>query len=343
MTRIRFPEVRGLSAYDAAALGIEGQGGKVSKAVAAGVRGVAITGEQNAPALEITEIFPYQSYFDDTLKERAILASPPNESIIPSTFREINLSGYAVGLLPSSETPIAIRFKTGAQQGASATFRLKPGQVLRPHGRPNGKESSGQFSGIEWGLPGGWLGGGSANMILFRTADATTSWIDHAEVAFYRTRMQILAPADVPAGAAARKNWPGRFPWAQAIFGASGLNQRGRAALALQPTRTLLRLQETTVADATDVRVMFIGADVLAQDGQVPPQLDLNDVGFFDMTWGTFAPPAGAAGAALLAKPTQILTGQIERLSCNNGSLVMMALGPELEGSFVDLVRYGKL
>jgi hypothetical protein len=338
---MRIPAVRGLSSYEMSALGIEAQGPVASRATDSGVRGVPITGEQNAPALEVTEIFDYQSYFDDTLLEAAILPAAPNEPIIQSTLKQINLSGYAVGLHPSSETPVAVRLKTGAQQGASPVFRLKPGQVLRPHGRPNGKESSGQFSGVEWGLPAGWLGGGAANLIIFRTADAVTTWVDHAEVAFYRTRMTILAPANVPTGANSRKNWPGRFPWAHAKFGTTGLNQRGRAALSLQPTRTLFRLRKTTVAAATDVRVMFVGADVLAQDGN--GDIDLTDVGFFDMTWGTFAPPAGAAGVALAAQPTQILTGQVERISCNNGALVMMALGAELEGSFVDVVRYGKL
>lgn len=340
MTKI----IRGLSAYEQAALGIETQGRPASQAVSSGVRGVPITGEQNAPALEITEIFPYQSYFDDALGAAAILPAPPNEGIIPSTFKEVNLSGYAVGLHPSSETPIAVRFKTGAQQGASPIFRLKPGEVLRPHGRPNGDASSGQFSGIEWGLPAGWLGGGAANLILFRTADAHVNWIDHAEVAFYRTRMPIVAPANVPAAAVAAKNWPGRFPWAFAKFGTTNLNQRGRAALSLQPTRTLLRLREVSLANPTDVRVMFFGADVLAQDGTVPtPVVDLTDVGFFDMTWGSFSQPAGSAGLSLLAMPTQMLTGQIERISCNVGGIVMMALAADLEGSFVDLVRYGKL
>ena len=334
--------VRGLSGFEAAALGIETEGAVSSKSVLSGIKGVPITGEQNAPALEVTEIFPYQSYFDDTLLEKAILAQPPNEGIVPSTLGKIDLSGYAVGLHPSSETPVAVRFKTGAQQGASPVFRLKPGEVLRPHGRPGGPESSGQFSGIEWGLPQGWLGGGAANLILFRTADANVCWGDCNEIAFYRTRMAILQPAAVPVGSLAPKNWPGRFPWAFAQFGSSALNQRGRAALSLHPTRTLLRLRATSLAAPADVRILFFGADVLAQNGAVPPVTSLTDVGFMDMTWGSFA--AFGVGLGLTAQPTQMLTGQLERISCNVGGIVMMDIsGGALNGLFCDVVRFGRL
>jgi len=336
--------IRSLSSFEAAALGIETESPRAGKAVAAGVRGVSITGEQNAPALEVTEIFPYQSYFDDTLLERALLPQAPNEGIVDSEnitpFKKIDLSGYAVGLHPSSETPVAIRFKTGAQQGASPIFRLKPGEVLRPHGRPQGAGASGQFSGIEWGIPQGWLGGGAANLVVFRTADAHVSWVDHAEVAFYRTRMPIYDPAAVPAAIAAAKNWPGRFPWAFAAAGTDSLNQRGRAALSLHPTRTLMRLRMTALDPAASMRVMFFGADVLAQG--LTGTTNLADVGFIDVTWGSFL--AVGAGLAVAAQPLQMLTGELERLSCNLGGIVLMDLsGGALTDEFVDFVRYGRL
>jgi hypothetical protein len=335
--------IRALSSFEAAALGIETESNRSSKAISSGVRGVAITGEQNAPALEVTEIFPYQSYFDDVLLERALLPQAPNEGIVDAIFtqfKKIDLSGYAVGLHPSSETPVAIRFKTGAQQGASPIFRLKPGEVLRPHGRPQGAGASGQFSGVEWGIPQGWLGGGAANLVLFRTADASVHWNDWAEVAFYRTRMPIYAPDDVPAAPLAAKNWPGRFPWAFAAAGADNLNQRGRAALSLHPTRTLMRLRATSLDDPADMRVMFFGADVLAQG--LTGATDLADVGFIDTTWGSFS--AVGAGLAVAAQPLQMLTGELERLSCNLGGIVLMDLsGGDLAGKFVDFVRYGRL
>ncbi len=338
-----FPAVRGLSAYEASALGIETESPRASRSVMSGVKGVPITGEQNAPALETTEIFPYQSYFDDALLEKAIFPQPANAGIVPTTLKQLDLSGYAVGLHPSSETPVAIRFKTGAQQGASPVFRLKPGQVLRPHGRPHGKESSGQFSGLEWGLPQGWLGGGAATLVLFRTADATVHWNDHNEVAFYRTRLPVFAPAAVPTDVTAAKNWPGRFPWAFAQFGTTGLNQRGRAALSLQPTRTLIRLREVALLAPASMRVLFFGADVLAQGGPPLATTTLTDVGFIDVTWGGPYSAGAGVGLALTAMPLQMLTGEFERLSCNLGGIALMALDAEIEGSFVDVVRYGRL
>ena len=313
----------------------------------AGVRGHAGTGDSNSPAVEQPTVFAYQSYFDDTLLETAIMNAPPNEPIIPSTLKKLDLSGYAVALHPASETPVAVRFKTGSSQGGSQTYRLKPGELRRPAGKP-GHEPA-QFSGLEWGLPAGWLGGGAANLIVFRTADAGVEWgSDFSEVIYHRTRVKILAVGEVPA-ALQNFNWPSRFPWPLAQQGIAGtttpLSQRGQPALSLQPTRTLMRLRMDTLAAPADMRIMFVGSDPFAANnaGAGLGSIDLLDVAATDITWGTWSQLAIAAGLEAQYQ-TKMLTGEAERIACNAGGVIFVdASGGTLADQYVDVIRYGRL
>lgn len=349
--------IRPLSQFEAAARGASTMAPQASKALKAGIKGFSQAGEADAPAFEVSNVFSYQSYFDSTLLETAILRQPPNETIVPSTrSKPIQVGGYAIGLLPSSETPVAITLDTGAQQGASPTYHLKPGEMLRPHGRPKGIGHPGQFSGFRWGLPFGWLGGGSATLIVFRTADAVVNWQDHNEVAFHRIRLPIFDPTLLPA--TPNPNWPERFPWPYAQFGAASLTQRGQPNLALHPTRTLMRLTLAapgTLAAPSTMRVFFRGADVLAAIPNASftgTTLDDTDVAFTDYTWGSYTALAGAPAPYSVASETDILTGQLERIACNGGltasstitgAVVLGAIDAALIGSFCDFVRYGRL
>jgi len=304
----------------------------------AGVRGLAISGTSDAPAVEIAEKYVFQSYLDDTLGAAAILRQPPNEQIVPSTLKPYDLSGYAIGLHPASETPVAIRFRGGQQQGGGAVHRLKPGQVIRPFGSDAGP---GRFSGFEMGLPFGWLGGGSATIIVFRTSDSTVDWIDRCEIPFHRVRVPVLQPAAVPAAAALAFNWPTRFPWPKAISGANAFPQKGVPALAVTPTQTILRLRVASLAAAATMRAYFVGADVFAEgtDGLV----DLTDVAAGDLVWGSWASVASANFATQYQ--TQSVFGEFPRLGANNGAVMFVdASGAAaLDGLFVDVIRYGVL
>lgn len=330
--------IQPLSQFDAAALGVETTSPSGSAQLRAGIRGRSIVGDVNAPAVQISGFFSYQSYFDDTLLQRAILSQAPNEPIVASTLTQLNVNGYGLGLHPSSETPVAVRFFAGGQQGASSTYTLKPGQVIRPQGK--GLEP-GQFSGFEWGLPFGWLGGGNATIIVLRTADAKTDWLDRSEIIFHRARFPIYAPADVPASTALPYNWPTRFPWEQAVQGANAFSQRGTSQLATSPTRVALMLRLATLANPATMRIYFVGTDCFAMDSTgvvdlaaVPPGVDV--------VWGTWASVASANYASQYQ--VQMLTGEIERFGANNGAALFVANGSaDLEDEFVDVVRYGKL
>lgn len=327
--------IRPLSAYDAAALGVATRAEHAAKAVQRGIKGQTSIGDVNAPAVEITETFTFQSYFDSTLLETAILPQPQNEPIIPSTLSDpAQISGYGIALHPSSEAPIACSFDTGAQQGRSMTYKLSPGQVLRPFGRPDGLGVPGSFSGFRFGLPFGWLGGGNVKIIILRTPDAHVYWNGFPEIIFQRQRMEIIDPAAFPG--TIPLNWPKRFPWVNAI-GATGLRQSGTGDLAVTPTRTSLSLRVATLANPVDVRLAFMGTQDFGQlsDGSI----DTSDGRFVDMTWGSYT----QAGPALY--PTQVLTGESALFGADDGGLVMLDLsaGGDLVGEFVDVVRYGRL
>jgi len=307
-----------------------------AEAAAMGVRGITSSGNSDAPAVEISYQFITQSYFDSTLLEKAILPQAPNEQIVSSTKQQTGQAGYALGLHPSSQTPIAVQFKSGQQQGSSAVFRLKPGEVIRPFGEPGGQP--GRFSGFEWGLPFGWLGGGSVSLILFRTADAKVDWLDRSEIVFHRTRMAIIAPAAVPASTALRFNWPTRFPWPKALQGANSMTQKGAPALAVTPTRTVMSLRGDLAAAAT-MRMYFIGSDEFAEasDGTI----GLVDALGYDVTWGTWASVASANYAT--QNQFQFMGPEVFRIGANQGSVILVDKGATLAGKFVDVVRYGVL
>lgn len=323
------------------------------RAVRQQVKGVPITGEISAPAYEVSDVFSYQSYFDDNLQERALFRQNPNEPIVKSTLSEqIQVAGYGIALHPSSETPVAVQFDTGAQQGKSQTYRLKPGELIRPEGK---EFENGQFSGFRWGLPFGWLGGGSATLVVLRATDCRVEWAsDFNEVVYHRIRLPIQDPAGLPVVGGAYSgplNWPQRFPWPLAMFGTDSLTQRGQPALSIAPTRTALslRLAALTLDPAPNdgvMRMYWVGADVWAQTGpnaQGVGTISLADVRATDQIWGTWAQQAGAAAPFNSAFQTMLLTGEAERYAANAGALVLASLDSRLEGSFVDIVRWGHL
>lgn len=292
----------------------------------------------SSPAQQLSKLFAYQSYFDSTLLERAILTQTRNEPIVASTAAEEQIPGYAIGLHPSSQTPVAIQFKIGAQKSSSQAIILKPGQVVRPYGLPKGV-SDGSFSGFVWGLPFGWLGGGQATILVFQTPDADVAWPGDSEVIFHRQRMQILAQAALPA--AAPKNWPLRFPWLQAIRGTDSVSQQGDALISVaRPTRVIMRLRVSTLAAAATMRIIFHETNDfdLDEDGAVIA----NQVGFIDQTWDLFA-SAGAAGNLATQYPYIEIDDIISRLAADNGGIQLMAMDAALNSLYVDVVRYGRL
>lgn len=291
----------------------------------------------SGPAQEIPKVFPYQSYFDDTLLSKALLAQTMNQPIVPSTLTEQQVSGYAIGLHPSSETPVAVSFKIGGQRTSSAPLILKPGQIMRPHGKPDGAKVSGNFSGFQWGLPFGWLGGGLARLVVFQSPDAHAYWTGNPEVVFHRQRMQILAPAGV---SSVPYNWPARFPWTQALQGSSSVPQKGAPGIVIQPSRVMLRLRLNTLAAPQTMRFII----------QNTQTFDLNSAGvvtadssFVEMVWPSYV-ATGSTGA--LANPycVQEAPSELLSLGADDGGIQLVDMSAStLTNAYVDVVRYGRL
>jgi len=295
--------------------------------------------DTDSPGVAMTQLFPFQSYFDDALLEKAILPQAQNEPIVGTTLLKANVGGYAVGLHPSSQTPVAVQMIVGGQGASPQAVILKPGQIYRPHGRTN--DRPGHFSGFNWGLPFGWLGGGMATLYVFPSADADVAWPGDSEVIFHRQRMRVVAPAALPA--AALKNWPLRFPWTQALRGATSISQKGAAIVSIsRPTRVLMSLRMAALANPADMRMII----------QASNDLDLNSAGapvltgprFDTYTWGTYA-ANGGAGDLALNYPVIEYNGPLFRLAADDGGvcLVDMSAGAEITEEYVDVVRYGRL
>lgn len=300
------------------------------------IQEVPIIPGSNSPGVMVTDIFAFQSYFDSTLLQQAILEQLTNDPIVASTKRRVGIGGYALGLHPSSQTPVAVVLEVGGSAASQQAIVLKPGQIYRPHGKPT--EKAGHFSAFTWGLPFGWLGGGHANLYVFPSPDADVAWPGNPEVIFHRQRMQIIAPAALPT--AAPKNWPMRFPWGLATQGTNAVQQYGKPVIAVEPTRVIMSLRLASLATADTMRILF------HEDND----FDLDSTGaviagntrFVDTVWGTYT----AHGGANLTPnyPLMELESLVARISADDGGmqLVDMSAGT-LTNAYVDVTRYGRL
>ncbi len=341
MTRA-FKNLSGLSGFEQAALGDS------ESAEANDLINKALIPETSAPVQVISKVFTFQSYFDSTLLSKALLAQPQGQAIVPSTMAPVQMPGYAVGLAPSSQTPVAVQFQTGGQSGNSQAMILTPGQIVRPHGMRSGGRS-GSFSGFNWGLPYGWLGGGHASLVVFSTPDASINWAGgNSEVIFHRARYPIKQPSDLTGAGSfnnAPKNWPMRFPWSQALKGSNSVSQQGKASLSVvDPTRTLLVLRGlTTLATAASMRIAMQATNEVGLDSAGDVSLTTLPL-FEDVTWPTWT-SFGTSGNMATQVPAIMYTGILARVAADDGGVVFIDLSgtAALTGLFVDVVRYGRL
>lgn len=297
--------------------------------------------DTDSPGVAISRLFVYQSYLDSTLLEKALLTQSPNEPIVGSTRKVESVGGYSFGLHPSSQTPIAIRPLVGGQAAAPQAIILHPGQIYRPHGRTDGR-AAGNFSGFEWGLPFGWLGGGVATLYVFPSSDADVAWPGHAEVIFHRQRMQIIAPAAVIAQNAFY-NWPMRFPWTQALRGSSSIPQQGAGIISIaEPTRVMMSLRLNTMAAVGNMRMILQSSNDFDLDSA--GAVILTTPRFDTYTWGTYAASGGAGNLGAVNYPVVEYNGPLFRLAADDGGvqLVDMSAGT-LTNAYVDVVRLGRI
>lgn len=299
-----------------------------------------------SPAVQLTEKFQWQSYIGvGGPYQQAILQQDFNEPIVQSTLKRPQVPGYAVGLHPSSQTPVAVRFMGGVA-GDSATLILKPGQVLRPVGRPTGANFA--FTGIEWGLPFGWLGGGLATLLVFQSPDAEVDWSSDCEIPFHRMSLPILAPGDLTIAGAynnAPKNWPLRFPWPEATRTVD-ISQKGRPVIAIaRPTRILIGLDTggTNLTNPGVIRFVMQCSNDFGTDSSDLPQVSLRSI-FEDVTFNSNT-NVGTSGN--LTTPYQVIdyTGFMVREAADGGGVVAVNRdsNAELASRTIHLVRYGKL
>jgi len=331
MTTVR--RLSGFNAFEDAARG-------ASPEVSGAREPIPLVPESFAPAVQISRLFPFWSYHSTTLGVDAIRPQPPNDPIVSVTEKEDQISGYAVGLHPSSETPIAIEFRTGGQQGSSAVHILKPGEILRPHGLPRG-QAAGSFSGIRWGLPFGWLGGGLVTLVVFRTPDSDVLWHGNKEVVFHRLTLPVIQPAAVPASLG--YNWPTRFPWPLAINDAVNA-QGGSAVLHVEPTRLVMALRppsDVPLVAPISMRILYQATDEFGFNAY---DVATAQVQFVDEVWGSWS-EAGMAGAAIAARPMMEMPSLDGRIGANAGGITLVDLSgtAALSGAYVDIVRYGRL
>jgi hypothetical protein len=218
---------------------------------------------------------------------------------------------------------------------------MKPGQIITPTGLPPSARQSGGFIGFRFGLPFGWLGGGLAHLVVFRTPETIVEWNGNPEVIFHRVRIPILQPAAVTAAGAnnnARNNWPSRFPWTAA----PGL-QAGAGIIGIEPTRTLVTLRGfTTLASPADMRLVFQGTNEFARDSA--DAVVLTNPVYEDITWPQFD-SFGTSGNLASQNPVLVLNGAIARLGADDGGLAAIETSGAalLSGGYIDVVRYGRL
>ncbi len=307
--------------------------------------------DTKSPGVALTALFPIQSYFNHTisiadptlaLAAAGILTQSQNEPIVNSTLLKSNTGGYSFGLHPSSQTPVAVQPILGGQTGSPQTVILRPGQIYRPHGKPDG--TPGFFSGFNWGIPFGWLGGGVATLYVFPSPDADVAWPGNAEVLFHRQAIRVISLTEAAALAEVPFNWPLRFPWPHAasafIDPTVAVPQPGNPIISIsKPTRIEMSLRNGTVITPWTMRMLFRGTTDF-DDGSLTPGY----CRYVDYVWGSYASPVGGIFANN-NWPIVELTGEMCRIAADDGGLVFVNIdgGVDHDNEQVDVVRYGEI
>lgn len=264
---------------------------------------------------QIPATFLPQSWFSADYAG-ALATQAPGDAIVSSTRREAQTPGVAVALHPASESPVAVRFRGGSAD--SATLVLTPGQVFHV----------GDFKSFEWGLPFGWLGGGTVLLYVLHTPEAKVDFagLSTGPVIFHRLRIPVEAVGANPTPA----NWPGAFPWPSAARTiAPAMLQGGTAIVPLTMAHAMFRLGQVVEAPVPLVLV-WTGADPLdiGPTGAVAAGKTL-----YELTFPASIGASAAGAVAWIPPEVHELTG---------GATVMQVMDPSgtYVGQTVDVVRY---
>jgi hypothetical protein len=309
-----------------------------------------VLSDSNAAANQLTKTFDYQSYFDSTLLEKAVLPQAPNNPIIQSTLEQQQLSGRAIGNHPDSQTPVAVVFSGDGRQSGSAIHLIPPGAIVRPAGSNLSDQSA--FQSFSWGLPFGWLGGGTATIVVFQTPEAWASWNPRPQILFHRFRAQIYAPGGLPAAGSLSsswpRNWPMRFPSLLTRRSATSIPQGGAPQIAIsQPGQVMFSLQ-TTLGSQSQMKALFYHTTDFSDElAAQPTPIPLQSVEFAVPARTPYVYTAGYTEYTMFEGPAAL-----SRIGCDgkNTSIATLTAGvvfvsddPALQGQYIDVARYGYL
>ena len=209
------------------------------------------------------QTFAWQSYFDNTLLEKAIVVQPAGTRMI--SLKDQQFKGHSLVNSPSSQVPIAVTGKVTGAGGSISVFVLAPGQGIAPFDDTDFRE-------FTWGLPFGWLGGGMAQLLVSQQREFS-GYSARPEIPFHRARFAIKQPSDLTSVGYNNSplNWPLRFPWVAAVNAQSNA-QNGSPLLGIEPTRIVMALRGlSTLAIAAPMIAIIQGSDDFCLDpGGVP-------------------------------------------------------------------------
>lgn len=290
----------------------------------------------NAGVVVLRKTFQYQSFFDSGFLERAILSQPP-EPIIPSTKQSEDTAGYGIAIYPASESPVAVQIMLGGGRSGGTPFIMRPGEVYR---------SSQPFDGIRYGLPYGWLGGGTVQLRVLQGQHDDVSFLGEKEILFHRIRLPVWGVAGNPA--AINPNWPTAFPWPNA-YDFNGNAQKGQPSLVVSPTRTVVRLRTNgtlaaAIAGGFRMRAVFYQTDDfdLNADGATYDTAGVSGA-FVDLPWAGGNAASGFRIGGLNAEfPLFTFDPTTVKIGGTNAIAAFIDMDSVLPaGSFVDVERYG--
>lgn len=295
-----------------------------------GAGGVGGSTQSAMGPVVLRKTFPYQSYYDSVALERAVLSQPPSELIVPSTRQVEEASGYGVAVYPASETPIAV------QLGSSGSpFVLRPGEVFK---------STQRFDMIRYGLPFGWLGGGTVQLRVLQGEHDEVSFFGEHDVLFHRVRLPLWGLAAAPALGirGTSPNWPTKFPWPNA-YDFNGNAQKGQPSLVVTPTKLAVRVRANVAAGFRMRLVLFQTDDFdLLSDGATYDTLGAS-ASFTDLNWGPGAASGFTVGGAAGAEFSSMVVDASPLGGSNAIAMFIDMDGVAPVGTYIDVERFGRV
>jgi hypothetical protein len=278
--------------------------------------------------------FVFQSYFDGSLHEHAILTSSPSDQIIQSTRTEETSQGYGVLNHSTSAAPITVEL---VYPGRRCSMVLRPGEMFI---------SEKKFDAVNWGLPSGWLGGGLCQLRIIQSHEDFPLATGSPEILFHRQRVAMRATTDNPA--TVPPNWPIRFPWPNAVNDQNKA-QGAQPLINIIPTKILLRLFTSgPIVGDPRCRLLILKTDDFDLQSDGVTYNAVNGAGtFVDFRWPSTTQSGFQIGGLTTAEfPLVTLDAEVTRIGGDNAIMVLIDIDGALAALMplsVDIERWGTL